>query len=201
MNEDRLNELLERCESPIERELLQNLYPHLTTDRARELRAQYKIDRYDDMDLTIPDFAFPDMRIAIYCDGFAWHAGNPKMFKKDRLQSRELQLRGWIVLRFAGSEINRNSVMVIDTVRRAIAQRDRQWAWRNQQQQTLVVREERKSWQEPMQEWRNEKEKTIPAGLDLHSGQRPQKPKGGMCGVIFLASVIVGILVLLDFIF
>ena len=30
MNEDRLNELLERCESPIERELLQNLYPHLT---------------------------------------------------------------------------------------------------------------------------------------------------------------------------
>ena len=35
MNEDRLNELLERCQSPVERELLQNLYPHLTTDRAQ----------------------------------------------------------------------------------------------------------------------------------------------------------------------
>ena len=43
MKEDRLNELLERCESPIERQLLENLYPHLTTDRTRELRAQYKI--------------------------------------------------------------------------------------------------------------------------------------------------------------
>ena len=31
MNEDRLNELLERCDSPIERELLLNLYLHLTT--------------------------------------------------------------------------------------------------------------------------------------------------------------------------
>ena len=44
MNEDRLNELLERCDSPIERELLLNLYPHLTTDCAQELRAQHIIE-------------------------------------------------------------------------------------------------------------------------------------------------------------
>ena len=71
MSEDKLNELLERCESPIERELLQNLYPHLTAERVQELCAQYMIDYYDDMPLTIPDFAFPDMQITIYCDGFA----------------------------------------------------------------------------------------------------------------------------------
>ena len=71
MNEDRLNELLERCESPIERELLQNLYPHLTRDGAQELRAQHMIDYYRDMDLTIPDFAFSEAKIAVYCDGFA----------------------------------------------------------------------------------------------------------------------------------
>ena len=100
MNEDRLNELLEQCESPIERELLQNLYPHLTTDRGHVLRAQYRIDGYADLPLTIPDFAFPDMRIANYCDGFGSREGDRQAFKRDRLQSRELQLQGWIVLRF-----------------------------------------------------------------------------------------------------
>ena len=200
MNEDRLNELLAQCESEIERELLRNLYPHLTMDRTRELCVQYMIDRFDDMDLTIPDFAFPDMQIAIYCDGFKWRAGNWHKFRTDRRQSRELQLRGWIVLRFAGSEIYRDSELVTDTVQRAIARR-------NQQQQTLVLREDENGWLEPMQEWGNEKEKATPAGLELHSGsrpysgQRPQKPKGGMCGLIVLACLIVGILVLLDSIF
>ena len=105
MNEDRSNELLERCDSPIERKLLTQLYPHLPTAHTRrELCAQYKIDRYHDMPVTIPDFAFPKAKIAIYCDGFKWHGGNRKKFASDRLQSRELQLRGWIVLRFTGSE-------------------------------------------------------------------------------------------------
>ena len=44
MNEDKLNELLERCESSIARELLIQLYPHLLACYTRELRAQYKID-------------------------------------------------------------------------------------------------------------------------------------------------------------
>ena len=124
MNEDRLNELLKQCESPIERKLLRNLYPQLTEDCAHKLHAQYKIDFYPDMDVTIPDFAFPDMKIAIYCDGFAPRKGNWNIFRKDRLQLRELQLWGWIVLRFAGSEIHRNSEMVIKTIQRTIEQRE-----------------------------------------------------------------------------
>lgn len=36
MNEDKLNELLERCESPIERELLIQFYPHLLASHTRE---------------------------------------------------------------------------------------------------------------------------------------------------------------------
>ena len=207
MKEDLLNELLEQCESPIESKLLRNLYPHLTTDRAQELCAQHKVDYYHDMRLTIPDFAFPDMQIAIYCDGFAWRAGNWEKFRRDRFQSRELQLRGWIVLRFAGSEIYRDSEMVVDTIDRAIAQRDGQRAWRDPQQQ------ERQ--QTPIQQ-KPPPRKSLPSRaskpekptLELHSGQRawrdlqiPQKPEGGMCGVVFLACVIVGVIVLLDFIF
>ena len=207
MYEDQLTQLLARCQSPIERELLTRLFPHLSTSLSRELRAQYKIDKYDDMPLTIPDFAFPDMQIAIYCDGFALREGNREKFRRDRLQSRELQLRGWIVLRFAGSKINRDSEMVVDTIERAIARRDRQRAWRSQQQQTPPVRQEEKSWQESMQEWRNEKQQAPPVrqrSQDHQRSQKPrtqQKPEGGMCGVVVLACVIVGMLVLLDFIF
>ena len=72
MNPDRLNELLDRCESPIERELLWDLYPKMKEQPAKNLQAQFKID-YDG-GVTIPDFAFHDMKIAIYCDGFAWRA-------------------------------------------------------------------------------------------------------------------------------
>ena len=193
MNEDRLNELLEQCQSPIECELLQNLYPHLTTVRARELRLQHKIDRYDDMQVTIPDFAFPDMQIAIYCDGYGWHSDRVS-FGKDRLQSRELQLRGWIVLRFAVSEINDDGEMVVDTVRRAIARRDRQRKWGR-----LPLHLGRQTQQKP----RTKRDKQL--DLELHSGRQTpwtqKKPEGGMCGVIVLACVIVGIVVLLNFIF
>ncbi len=183
MNEDRLNELLERCDSPIECQLLKKLYPRLSTNQAHELCAQHKIDYYNDMPLTIPDFAFPKWKIAVYCDGFVWRIGNRDLFVKDRFQSRELQLRGWIVLRFAGREINYESETVVKTIQRAIFQ------WEK----------ERTSLQTPQQR---------PLDLQLHSStqsrQKPQsqqKPEGGICGVVFLACVIVGILVLLDFIF
>ena len=39
MNDDRFDALLEKCESPIERELLTKLYPHLSPDHTRELEA------------------------------------------------------------------------------------------------------------------------------------------------------------------
>ena len=104
MNEDRLKELLARCESLIEKKLLQNLYPHLTTDRAQELRPQYKIDFIPGLPETTPDFAFPDMKIAIYCDGYEFHK-DERSFSMDRFQSNELQSRGWIVFRFSGHQI------------------------------------------------------------------------------------------------
>ena len=139
MNENKLNELLERCESPIERELLTRLYPCLTASHACELCAQYIIDTYDDIPVTIPDFAFPDMQIAIYCDGFAAAEGNRKKFARDRFQLRELQLRGWIVLRFAGREIKRNSEMVVETIQRAIEKMNRRQEFLRQEVSDVIV--------------------------------------------------------------
>ena len=149
MNADQFNKLLGQCkDSPIERKLLRDLYPHLTVDRARELQAQHRIDYFHDMDVTIPDFAFPYMRIAIYCDGYQWHK-DYEPFCKDRYQSRELQLRSWIVLRFTGNEINDESEMVLKTIQRAITHREKHWKWRSQQQQERPTKQVRQSQQKP----------------------------------------------------
>ncbi len=243
MNEDKLDALLEKCESHIERKLLTQLYPHLRASHTRELEAQkWERIRRDGTRIRL-DFAFPDLQIAICCDGREWHEGNPERFEKDRRESRELQLQSWTVLRFSGREINSDSEMVVDTIQRAIerrewfrnrrtrqqqerqqprsalpvespapqtgqddqkarkpvAQQKTESGGRTQQPQTPPIRQAEKSWRESTQEWRDEKLQATPK--QQRKPQTQQKPEGGLCGVIFLASVIVGVLVLLDFIF
>ena len=66
------DDLLARCESEIESHLLGALYPNLGPDAQKEIEAQHIIDYYD-MPVTLPDFAFPYLRIAIYCDGYEYH--------------------------------------------------------------------------------------------------------------------------------
>ena len=77
------------------------------------------------MPLTIPDFAFPDAKIAIYCDGYEFHSERDP-FQKDRQQSRDLQLQGWCVLRFAGREILNETDVVVRTIERAIRRENQQ---------------------------------------------------------------------------
>jgi ATP-dependent helicase YprA (DUF1998 family) len=57
--------------------------------------------------LTIPDFAYPDRKIAIYCDGFAYH-GNKETLESDSRKRNTLQGQGWAVLTFWGRQILRN---------------------------------------------------------------------------------------------
>ena len=118
-----LEQLLSRCkDSPIESRLLNALYPHLTSPWIEELQAQYMIDCYRDMPVTLPDFAFPEAKIAIYCDDYKSHK-EPKRFYDDRRQSRELQLHGWLVLRFTGNEINSNIDEVVSLILKALNRR------------------------------------------------------------------------------
>ena len=113
------DQLLKGCESEIEERLLHALYPTLGPHSQGDLRAQYKIDYYQDLPVTLPDFAFPDARIAIYCDGYEYHS-DLGSFQKDRQQSRELQLKGWTVLRFGGAEILNDTESVVSTIQQAI---------------------------------------------------------------------------------
>ena len=133
------DDLLARCESEIESHLLGALYPNLGPDAQKEIEAQHMIDYYD-MPATLPDFAFPYLRIAIYCDGYAYHWERDP-FQKDRQQARALQLQGWLVLRFAGSEILNNTDAVVLTVEKAIRRKARE---RSDQEKRLRMRREKR---------------------------------------------------------
>ena len=127
MNEDRLTELLNQAQSLLEKKFLQKVYPdlNLTPDHAQELCAQYLIDFIRGAPVTTPDFAFPDMKIAIYCDSYAYHKDSGS-FSMDRFQSNELQSLGWIVFRFSDRQIDDFSEQAVRAITRAIALRDEQ---------------------------------------------------------------------------
>jgi len=54
--------------------------------------------------VTVPDFAWPDVRLAVYCDGFAVH-GNRETLELDARKRNFLQSRSWIVLTYWGRTI------------------------------------------------------------------------------------------------
>jgi hypothetical protein len=69
--------------------------------------AQHKFRNESSDVLTIPDFAYLDRKIAIYCDGFAYH-GNVHSLAGDARKRNALQASGWAVLTFWGRQILRN---------------------------------------------------------------------------------------------
>ena len=118
------DELMNKSEEGIEKPLIAALYPKLGPSEQKEIEAQHIIDYYD-TPLTIPDFAFPDVKIAIYCDSYEYHWERDS-FQKDRQQARELQLQGWCVLRFAGREILNETDAVVRTIEQAIRRKARE---------------------------------------------------------------------------
>ncbi|MFA4974460.1 MAG: DUF559 domain-containing protein [bacterium] len=64
------------------------------------------------------DFAIPDLRIAIECDGAYWHdASSPREIRRQR----EIEAEGWTVLRFSEEEINKRMDEVAERVLRVAA--------------------------------------------------------------------------------
>lgn len=67
------------------------------------------------------DFAYPDAKLAVECDGFAWHADR-EAFERDRERDIELQARGWTVLRFTWAKLRYEPGYVADQVRHHLSQ-------------------------------------------------------------------------------
>jgi G:T-mismatch repair DNA endonuclease (very short patch repair protein) len=81
-----------------------------------EPEAQVEVRLDDGSLLTIPDFAYSDLRIASFCDGFKDH-GNVETLSEDARKRNRLQAMGWLVLTFWGRQILRDPARCVDEVR------------------------------------------------------------------------------------
>lgn len=66
------------------------------------------------------DFAWPEQRLVVEVDGFAFHADRVS-YRNDRRRTNELVLAGWRVLRFSWEDVVGAPELVADQVRRALA--------------------------------------------------------------------------------
>lgn len=78
------------------------------------------------------DLAFPDVRLAVECDGRDFHS-SPADMQRDRRKTDYLARLGWTVLRFTGSAIYRNPHTCVDEIQRnyerLMAERDISEPW------------------------------------------------------------------------
>lgn len=68
----------------------------------------------------VVDVAFPDRRVAVEVDGWAWHI-DPERFQRDRSRQNALVTAGWTVLRFTWLDLTQCPDMVLDTLCNALA--------------------------------------------------------------------------------
>ncbi|MGM7724390.1 endonuclease domain-containing protein [Metabacillus sp. Hm71] len=100
-----------KCESPIERRLFNALTFRGFNVRTQERCGPYRID-----------LALPTYKIAIECDGKAYHSSSEQK-KHDNRKNNYLRRNGWSVLRFTGSDINGNITKVIRRIERKVNER------------------------------------------------------------------------------
>jgi len=73
----------------------------------RDAERDYEVKDEEERLITVPDFAWPAERVAVFCDGYAYH-GNPDTLELDARKRNYLQTRGWCVLTFWGRTILRD---------------------------------------------------------------------------------------------
>ncbi|MFE7648681.1 DUF559 domain-containing protein [Streptomyces phaeoluteigriseus] len=90
-------------ESPIE-QAFWSAYVRQMPSELSGLKAQHSVfgGRYR------IDFALPKQKIGIELDGYSWHS-SPEAFTRDRARQRELELDGWRIFRFSGSEVTKSA--------------------------------------------------------------------------------------------
>jgi very-short-patch-repair endonuclease len=68
------------------------------------------------------DLAFPELRIAVEVDGWAWHV-DVERFGRDRRKQNALEVAGWTVLRFTWHDLTQRPEAVIAEIRAVMARR------------------------------------------------------------------------------
>ena len=90
-------------------------------------QAQFEI-RLPDRRRVWVDFAFPDQRVVIECDGFRWH-GDHAAWKHDRRRIAALERAGWRVINLTWDDVTRHRAETVERIRIAL-HRD-EWCWRS----------------------------------------------------------------------
>jgi very-short-patch-repair endonuclease len=70
----------------------------------------------------VVDVAFPDHKLVIEVDGWAFHS-DPAAFRKDRVRQNQIALLGWQVLRFTWFDLTEQPERVIAEIRRVTSAR------------------------------------------------------------------------------
>jgi very-short-patch-repair endonuclease len=68
----------------------------------------------------VVDVAFPELRIAIEVDGWAFHH-QPDRFQRDRVRQNQLVMLGWTILRFTWADLVERPGYVVATIRAQVA--------------------------------------------------------------------------------
>lgn len=62
------------------------------------------------------DIAFPDRRVAVEVDGWAWHV-DAERFRNDRRKGNALTAAGWTLLRFTWHDLHERPEQVVVEIR------------------------------------------------------------------------------------
>ena len=118
------------CESPIEKTLMRALWspsiPAATTYGWRGICVrhpgpvpQHALGPYR------VDIAFPEAKVAVECDGHEFHERTKEQAERDRKRDRYMQIHGWIVLRYTGREIHRDTNACAVEVLNLVSEREK----------------------------------------------------------------------------
>ncbi|MGH2728769.1 MAG: endonuclease domain-containing protein [Actinomycetota bacterium] len=68
------------------------------------------------------DFAYPEARVAIEADGYAFHS-DPADWQRDRTRQNALTAMGWAVFRVTWADVTRRGRAVVREIARLLAER------------------------------------------------------------------------------
>lgn len=80
------------------------------------MKEQYEIKDGNGVLITIADFAFPDRKIAIYCDGKRWHLGDAHIWEMDIRKRNTLTLLGWKFFVFTWKQLTQDAQKSVGVV-------------------------------------------------------------------------------------
>lgn len=87
-----------------------------------EPERDYEITNDHGAVVTVPDFTWPAQKVAVFCDGYAFH-GDPATLELDAKKRNSLQARGWSVLVFWGQTILRDPAKCAAEVEQVVRDR------------------------------------------------------------------------------